>query len=66
MSNSRNRLRPITGAARISMIHGIFMAVEVCLPYRRSTTTMLNRLTHADIQAEWAFSFTAITISQTT
>ena len=47
------------------MIHGIFMAVEVCLPYRRSTTTMLNRLTHADIQAEWAFNFTAITISQT-
>ena len=66
MSNSRNRLNPITGAARISMIQGIFIAVEVCLPYRRSTTTMLSRLTHADIHAEWAFSFTASSISQTT
>ena len=65
-SSFGSRLSPITGAARISMIQGIFMAVEVCLPYRRSTTTMLSRLTHADIHAEWAFSFSASSISQTT
>ena len=56
----------MTGRARISIIQGIFMAVEVCLPDRRSTTITLSTVVNRLIHVEYAFSFSASTISQAT